>query len=96
MRLNRLAREVYTVNLVLSPPVTGTWEATFDGGSNWIAGTDLGSDNWGWLVAGPDNTGGSPVHQFTAGETTIVPLLRITSGNEEIVVSGPYIEVVAS
>jgi hypothetical protein len=93
MRLNPNGREVYSVEPTLSPTATGTWEASFDGGSTWINGTDLSNGSWGWLLAGPDATVGSAVYTVPAGVTTITPLLRLTTGQEEIVDYGPVIEV---
>lgn len=94
MRLSKFGREVYSVTITTNPVATGVWEASFDGGTTWLTGTDEGNDSWGWLLAGPENTGGTPAFAVTAGQTDIVPLLRLTVGEEQIVERGPEIAVV--
>lgn len=94
MRLNSHGREVYRQSVTLDPVATGTWEASFDDGATWVAGTDLGDGSFGWLVAGFDNDGAdNPVYQFPAGLLTITPLLRLVTGQEEIVVDGTSIDI---
>lgn len=93
MDLSPFGREVYTVGITLDPTATGTWDASFDGGTTWLPGTDLGNGEWGWLVAGPDNTGGSPVWTAAAGQSVASPLLRLVVGQEEIVTHGPAIAI---
>lgn len=94
MRLNKFGREVYSVTITTDPVATGVWEASFDGGSTWSVGEDQGNNSWGWLIAGPENTGGTPVFSITQGQTDIIPLLRLTVGDEQIVERGPEIAVV--
>lgn len=93
MRLSKFGREVYDVAITLSPSATGTWEASFDSGVTWVTGTDLGSGSWGWLLAGKEATVGSAVYQMTVDTGTLVPLLRLTTGQEEIVDFGPEIDL---
>jgi hypothetical protein len=92
MRLNRFGREVYAVEVTLDPTASGTWEASFDGGTTWVAGTDQNNGSFGWLVAGPSNDGTGAVFQF-ATQLSVTPLLRLTVGDEEIVVTGPSIDL---
>lgn len=93
MRLNRYGREVYAVAVTLNPTASGTWEASFDGGTTWTAGTDQGNGSFGWLVAGPSNDGTGAVFKFSA-QLSVSPLLRLVVGSEEIVVTGPSIDLV--
>lgn len=94
MRLNSFGREVYAVQVTLDPTASGTWEASFDGGATWLAGT-LQTDqvSYGWLVAGPDNDGTGAVYQFAPGTLAVTPMLRLTVGAEQIVLDGPSIEI---
>lgn len=94
MRLSQFGREVYAVAVTLSPAASGTWTASFDGGATWIDGVDQTDGSYGWLVAGANNAGGSPVFQFGANSRTITPLLRLDTGQEQIVVHGPDINIV--
>lgn len=53
MDLLRWERDYYDITYETDPPLTGTVEASFDGGQTWIPGTPSGS-HWTWLLAGPD------------------------------------------
>ena len=54
MDLSPHGREPYKVTLTTVPAITA-WEASFDGGVTWVAGTPVtGTPNqYAWLVAGP-------------------------------------------
>lgn len=96
MNINVHGREVYSVEVVLAPAATGTWEASFDGGTTWVAGTDLGNGSFGWLVAGAlnEDTDNAAVFRMpdpATGVLRVNPQLRLVTGEEEIVVSGPVI-----
>lgn len=94
MNLSQLGREVYSVEVTLNPTATGTWQASFDGGTNWIDGTDLGNGSFGWLVRGyaNDDPGNLAVWAFPDATTRqVTPALRLVTGDEEIVVAGPPI-----
>lgn len=47
MKLHRSERDYYVVTATTDPPLTGTWEASFDQGATWIPGTLAHSDD-GW------------------------------------------------
>jgi hypothetical protein len=94
MRLSQFGRQVYAVAVTLTPAATGTWTASFDGGATWEEGVDQQDGSYGWLVAGASNTGGTPVFQFGANSNTVTPLLRLDTGQEQIVVRGPDINIV--
>lgn len=53
MKLNRAERDYYRVSITVDPPLTGTWQASFDDGTTWIDGTTV-DDDLVWLIAGPD------------------------------------------
>ena len=94
MRLHPLGREVYAVQVTLDPSASGTWQASFDGGTTWLDGT-LQTDgvSFGWLVAGPLNDGIGAVFQFAPGQLAVTPVLRLQVGAEDIVLNGPSIEI---
>ena len=85
MQLNRAAREYYRLHVTTDPAVTAPWEASFDGGQTWYAGTDPGGDTGDvmWLVAGPDAEQGPAVAVLTG---TVRPMLRAID-NPEIVIA---------
>lgn len=66
MKLDRNARDNYEVTITTNPEVTG-WEASFDGGTTWAAGTvhPVTADTWVWLVAGPNVTQDTAVAVIT-------------------------------
>lgn len=81
--------EYYSLTIITSPQLT-SWEASFDGGTTWIAAqTDADPTHYFWLVKGPlsTSTTGSP----TLIPTDLQPLLRATSNPEVIVREAPYI-----
>lgn len=78
MKLNRAERDYYVLTISVEPALTGTWEASFDGGTTWVEGT-LTTGAWAWLVAGPDFVA-DDVDMSDEGvvlETSTTPLLRI-------------------
>lgn len=93
MNLSRHARETYAVEVTLDPVAAGEWEASFDAGTTWLSGSDLGDGSTGWLVAGTDNDGTGAAFQFGAGQLSVTPLLRLDAGAEQIVVRGPSIDL---
>lgn len=86
MRLNPLAREYYTLAITTDPAVTSGWEASFDGGTTWVAGT-VTTSGTSWLVAGAqaDPTGATVIAQTTE------PIIRATQAPEVIVRKAPRI-----
>lgn len=83
--LNRHAREPYDLYLETNPPVV-EWEASFDNGETWHAGTSLAATEPGWyrwLIAGARAEKGTAVAQLTVGPHQ--PLVR-TIANPDIVV----------
>lgn len=53
MDLHVTKRDYYKIGVDIEPDLSGTREASFDGGLTYIEGTAVGED-WAWLVAGPD------------------------------------------
>lgn len=56
MKLGPYGRDFYRVTATTDPQVT-VWEASFDGGTTWVAGapdttTPPTANTWEWLVAG--------------------------------------------
>lgn len=89
MILSRFARRYYRVTVTTDPQVTD-WEASFDNGATWVAGTPIvGVDNgYQWLVAGPDVDLGAAVAVISANVT---PLLRDVDTAEVLVEDAPRI-----
>lgn len=87
MQLNSRAREFYTLTITTTPAVAA-WEASFDGGTTWFAGTPSGS-SLRWLVAGRDATVGTAVAQLQQNVT--LPLVRATDTPEVLVRGAPSI-----
>jgi hypothetical protein len=90
MNLRRNAREFYTLEITTEPEVT-SWDASFDNGSTWDAGTPAtldGADVHRWLVAGDDADAGTAVAVLT---TSVRPLIRATDTPEVIVRAAPRI-----
>lgn len=97
MKLNRAERDYYVVTITTTPELDGTWEASFDDGATWIAGTNTSGDDWAWLVAGPDfdddPDGLNPADtQATIAEAT-VPLLRVADDPVLDIERGPAIRL---
>lgn len=93
MNLHRQERNDYRVEIVTSPQLTG-WEASFDGGTTWVAGTvdvDL-ANTWRWLIAGPDVAQGTAVAVIT--ETATFPLVRATQNPRIVVDDAPMIQLI--
>lgn len=79
MRLHRQERDYYALTIATTPALTGTWEASFDGGDTWIDGVE--SDGaWTWLVAGPNFDAAAVGMNAADTKATInnalIPLLR--------------------
>lgn len=104
MDLPRAGREFYGVTSIAATdritgePIEGlTWEASFDGGVTWVAGTQDAA-GWRWLVAGPDfdpaDWPGLPVATYTVVPESTQPRIRAVSNPEALVRSGvPQIRV---
>jgi hypothetical protein len=90
MKLTRIGREYLTVAISTEPEVTG-WEASFDGGTTWTAGEQVGGD-WRWLVAGPDVVQDPVVGQVVVSETTTV-VLRAIDNPEVLIRKGPRVSI---
>ena len=88
MRLDRDAREFYTLTIATTPTVAA-WEASFDGGTTWVAGTAAGG-NWRWLVAGPDAVPGTA----TVLSRSTGPKIRAVDNPEIVVRSAPGVTLV--
>lgn len=92
MNLNRHAREYYDIQPVTEPPLTA-WEASFDNGTTWVAGTALSGEDAGWfrwLVAGPSADPGAAV---VLPSGPLRPLARAVDNPEIVVRSLPDINV---
>lgn len=94
MKLNRAERDNYVITYATDPPLTGTVQASFDGGENWIDGTPS-AGAWAWLVYGPDfdPTEVSMTAEGTAITDTTTPLLRMADDPVLDVVKGPSIRL---
>ena len=92
VRLNRTSREFYTLTITTDPPVSG-WEASFDGGTTWVAGepTIRDANTWRWLVAGPAFVADATPASILAA--TSVPMLRAVDTPEVLVRRGPTITI---
>lgn len=97
MRLHREERDYYVVEITATPPVSGTWQASFDDGATWVDGSST-PDGWAWLVAGPDFAddpdGMDPELDTDATiSQTMMPLLRVKDDPVLDVEAGPTIEL---
>lgn len=96
MKLFRQERDYYVLAITTTPALTGTWEASFDGGDTWIDGVASG-DNWTWLVAGPDfdaaAVGMNPADTKATITTAVSPLLRNKENPVLDIQQGPSIVV---
>jgi hypothetical protein len=98
VRLSRQGRELYTLELTATdaagtPIVPTGWDASFDRGVTWVAGTkNVSSGWWEWLVAGPDFPAAVdvPYVTLTAG---VLPLGRLTDNPEVIIRDWPRINL---
>lgn len=91
MQLEPAGREFYNLEITASPAVSGGWEASFDGGTTWVAGTAgtvNGTDVYQWLLAGASADVGTAVATISA---SVVPLIRATESPELVVRSAPTI-----
>lgn len=82
MKLSRYGRENLKMTITTEPPLTD-WEASFDGGQNWIAGTPEEDGQTWWLVAGPNVEQGSAVVVLARGSH---PVMVRAIDNPEIIV----------
>lgn len=92
MKIHRHGREHYDVQPVTDPPLSA-WEASFDRGTSWVAGTALTGADAGWfrwLVAGPSADPGTAV-VLPVG--THAPLARAVDTTEIVVRTLPNITV---
>lgn len=94
MKLHRAERDYYVITATTDPPLSGTWEASFDDGTTWVDGTAVG-DSWSWLVAGPDfdHTTVGMSDEGTALENSTTPLLRIKDDPVLDIQHGPTIQL---
>lgn len=93
MILNPNAREFYSLEITTSPAVSGGWEASFDEGATWDAGTTATVDGVAvtrWLVAGALATVGTAVAVIT---DNVTPLIRATESPEIVVRDAPRIVI---
>lgn len=94
MKLSVESRQYYRLTVTTTPAVTAPWEASFDNGTTWTAGTDEGSGVWSWLLAtgstldSANNPAGTITVATAAGQVTR-PLLRCDNGSESIVADVP-------
>lgn len=95
MDLPRRGREFYDQTITTAPAVAG-WEASFDGGTTYVAGEEVeidppvtGALRMRWLVAGPLADPGTA----EVISADLVPLLRATDNPELIVRKGPKIRL---
>lgn len=96
MDLLRWERDYYDITYETNPPLTGTVEASFDGGANWIDGTPSG-DHWTWLIAGPDwvaEDGESAADtNYTLTKSRVVPKLKLVDDPVTDGKNGPAINL---
>lgn len=96
MRLDRHARENYELQIATTasdgdPIAAGEWEASFDGGENFVAATVITHDteDWSaWLLAGPDAEVGTSVAVLSR---SMRPLVRAVDNPEIIVRDAPRV-----
>lgn len=82
MKLAKASKEWYALEITTTPAVT-SWDASFDGGTNWLPSTTVGTDGYfRWLVAGPD---ADPTGATALPVGRTLPMLRATE-NPEVVV----------
>lgn len=81
--------DYYTLTITTTPPLSG-WEASFDGGTTWIAGVlKVGTtDTWQWLLAGPQVAVPGSAHVIP---NDLEPLIRAVSNPQVFVRKAPYI-----
>lgn len=92
MFLSPIGVKDYRLTIITTPVFAG-WEASFDGGTSWLAGTVDGTlaNTWVWLVAGP--------HAPSPGSATVLaadlyPLIRPVGAAPEVdVLKAPYIAI---
>lgn len=87
MYLKAAAREFYSLAIVTEPAVAA-WEASFDGGTTFVAG-EVDGANTRWLLAGPDADPGTA----TVLTVTVYPLLRAVDNPEIVVRDAPRVYV---
>jgi hypothetical protein len=96
MQLHRTERDYYVLEIEVLPEMVGTWEASFDGGETYVAGTPQG-ENWAWLVAGPDfdavAVGLDPLDTGATLLTDVEPLVRCIEDPVVNVEDAPKIEL---
>lgn len=94
MKLHRAERDNYVVTVAADPPLSGTWEASFDNGETWVDGTAVG-DSWAWLVFGPDfnPTAVGMSAEGTEIPASAAPLLRIKDDPVLDMQRGPSIQL---
>jgi hypothetical protein len=89
MYLKRIAREYYSLAIVTDPAVA-SWEASFDGGTTFVAG-EVDGANTRWLLAGPDADPGAAI----VIAATVTPSVRATDAPEVIVRDAPRVWLIA-
>ncbi|MBT9255363.1 hypothetical protein KMZ30_07230 [Phycicoccus sp. KQZ13P-1] len=92
MILKRAGREFYNLAISTTPAVA-SWEASFDGGATWSAGTAGTVDGVAvmqWLIAGPSVAKETAVAQLSG---PVVPQIRATSNPEIVVRDAPRIDL---
>ena len=93
MILFKAAREFYSLQLITTPPVAATWEASFDRGVTWVTGTPAtvnGVAVTRWLLAGPSAALGTSVAQIAA---TVTPMVRVQEAPEIIIRDAPQVVI---
>jgi hypothetical protein len=85
MYLKRTAREYYSLAIVTDPAVA-SWEASFDGGTTFVAG-EVDGANTRWLLAGPDVDPGTA----TVLAASVHPMVRAADTPEIVVRDAPWV-----
>lgn len=97
MRLNRAERDWYSVAISTTPPLDGTWQASFDNEVTWIDGTHNDDGTWGWLLAGPDfaaaTVGMDPADTDATIAQTVTPRLRVADNPVLDIEIGPRVNL---
>lgn len=92
MKLHRAERDYYVLTITTDPPLSGTWEASFDSGETWVTGISESGET-SWLVAGPDFVA-ADVDMGEEGvvlERSTTPLLRVKDDPVLDIQDGPSI-----
>lgn len=91
MRLSPRGADDYVLTITTIPVMSG-WEASFDGGASWVAGTPdvVDPTTYRWLMVGP-LVDPVPVAPHTVLTIDVEPLVRAIDNPKIIVRKAPWI-----